>query len=272
MANNISPVRSLGIHREPQKQPLPGLSPEARAAEDALFALANAGKAATAARYFQSGPGQYGEGDLFLGIRVPDIRTTARQFNTLTLADCAALLASPYNEVRVLALEVMVRRFANGKPDVQAAVFECFMAQRARINNWNLVDGSAPYISGPYLLKRDRSVLWSLADSPVLWDRRIAVLSTFAFIRSGDFDDALTLYAQLLGDPHDLMHKACGWMLRELGKRDEARLLTFLHTHYAALPRTTLRYAIEKFDAVQRGALLRGDFSNPALYAHDAPP
>ena len=255
-----------------EPETVPGLNPEARAAESALFALADAGKAATAARYFQSGPGQYGEGDRFLGIRVPLIRETARQFNTLTLADCAALLQSHYNEVRVLALDVMVRRFAKGNEAVQTAVYDCFMAQRARINNWNLVDGSAPYISGPYLLQRDRSVLWELAESPVLWDRRIAVLSTFSFIRAGEFDDALTLYAQLLDDPHDLMHKACGWMLRELGKRNEARLLAFLQTHSAALPRTTLRYAIEKFDAVQRGALLRGDFSNPALRAHDAPP
>jgi len=261
LAKNFSTDGTLGIHRELQKQQLPGLSPEARAAESALFAWADAGKAATAARYFQSAPGQYGEGDRFLGIRVPLIRETARQFNTLTLADCAALLQSPYNEVRVLALDVMVRRFAKGNETTQTAVYDCFMAQRARINNWNLVDGSAPYISGPYLLQRDRRVLWELAESPVLWDRRIAVLTTFAFIRADDFDDALRLYAQLLGDPHDLMHKACGWMLRELGKRDEARLLDFLHTHYAALPRTTLRYAIEKFTPVQRAAMLRSDFS-----------
>jgi 3-methyladenine DNA glycosylase AlkD len=234
---------------------------EARAAETALFVLADTGKAATAARYFQSGPGQYGEGDQFLGVRVPLVRETARQFNTLTLDDCAALLQSPYNEVRLLALDVMVRRFTKGKADVQTAVYECFLQHRDRVNNWNLVDSSAPYISGPYWLKRDRSVLWELAQSPVLWDRRIAVLSTFAFIRAGDFDDALTLYAQLLTDPHDLMHKACGWMLRELGKRDEVRLLAFLQTHYAALPRTTLRYAIEKFDAATRQALLQGRFS-----------
>nr|WP_315463541.1 DNA alkylation repair protein [uncultured Rhodoferax sp.] len=240
--------------------PAPGLSPEARAAESALFALADAGKAATAARYFQSGPGQYGEGDRFLGIRVPDIRTTARQFNTLTLDDCAALLQSPYNEVRLLALDVMVRRFTKGKADVQTAVYDCFMQHRDRVNHWNLVDGSAPYISGPYLLKRDRCILWDLARSPVLWDRRIAVLSTFAFIRAGDLDDALTLYTQLLTDPQDLMHKACGWMLREVGKRDEARLLAFLQAHYGALPRTTLRYAIEKFPPGHRQALLRGDF------------
>lgn len=240
---------------------VPGLNPEARAAESALFALADNGKAGTAARYFQSGTGQYGEGDQFLGVRVPLVRETARQFNTLTLDDCAALLQSPYNELRLLALDVMVRRFTKGKADVQTAVYECFLQHRDRVNNWNLVDSSAPYISGPYWLKRDRSVLWQLAQSPVLWDRRIAVLSTFAFIRAEDFDDALTLYTQLLADPHDLMHKACGWMLRELGKRDEARLLAFLQTHYAALPRTTLRYAIEKFDAATRKALLQGRFS-----------
>jgi len=241
---------------------VPGLRAEARAAELALFALADAGKAKTAARYFQSAPGQYGEGDLFLGIRVPVIRETARQFNTLTLDDCAALLQSPYNEVRVFALDILTRRFAKGKEAVQTAVYACVVQQRHRINNWNLVDGVGPYITGPYLLKRDRSVLWQWAQSPVLWERRLAVLSTFAFVRAGDFDDALKLYAQLLTDPHDLMHKACGWMLRELGKRDEDRLLAFLQTHYAALPRTTLRYAIEKFTPVQRSAMLKGDFAN----------
>ncbi|WP_296507984.1 DNA alkylation repair protein [Rhodoferax sp.] len=239
---------------------LPDLSREAREAEQALFAKANPAKAATAARYFQSGPGQYGEGDQFLGIRVPDIRETARQFNTLTLGDCAALLQSPYNEVRLLALDILTRRFAKGKADVQTAVVDCVLQHRDRINNWNLVDGVGPYITGPYLLQRDRSVIWELAKSPVLWDRRLAVLSTFAFIRAGDFDDALKLYAQLLSDPHELMHKACGWMLRELGKRDTARLLAFLETHYADLPRTTLRYAIEKFTPQQRSALLKGDF------------
>jgi 3-methyladenine DNA glycosylase AlkD len=240
---------------------VPKRSAEAHAAEQALMALGDAGKARTAARYFQSAPGQYGEGDQFLGIRVPVVRETARQFNTLTLADCAALLQSPYNEVRLLALDILTRRFAKGKPDVQTAVYECIVQQRHRINNWNLVDSVGPYITGPYLLTRDRSVIWQWAQSPVLWERRLAVLTTFAFIRAGDFDDALKLYALLLTDPHDLMHKACGWMLRELGKRDEVRLLTFLQTHYTALPRTTLRYAIEKFTPLQRKALLQGDFA-----------
>lgn len=230
-------------------------------AEDSLRALAHPDKARTASAYFKTGPGEYGDGDLFYGIRVPQVRELARQFNTLSLDDCAALLQSPYNEARLMALDILTRRFANGKADVQTAVYACVVQQLHRINNWNLVDGVGPYITGPYLLKRDRSVLWQWAQSPVLWERRLAVLSTFAFIRAGDFDDALTLYAQLLTDPHNLMHKACGWMLRELGKRDEARLLEFLKTHYAALPRTTLRYAIEKFTPAQRTALLKGDFT-----------
>lgn len=237
---------------------VPGLSAEARAAEGALFALGDAGKARTAARYFQSAPGQYGEGDRFLGIRVPVIRETARQLNTLTLDDCAALLQSPYNEVRVLALDILVRRFAKGKEAVQTAVYDCYLQNRQRVNNWNLVDGSAPYISGPFLLGRDRSVLWDLARSNVLWDRRIAVLSTFAFVRAGDFGDALKLYALLLADPHDLMHKACGWMLREIGHRNMAELERFIRMHYSAMPRTTLRYAIEKFPEDKRKAWLQG--------------
>ncbi|MDR7307792.1 DNA alkylation repair protein [Rhodoferax saidenbachensis] len=238
-----------------------GVSPNAVLAEDSLRALADPGKARTAATYFKTGPGEYGEGDRFYGIRVPQVREVARQFNTLSLDDCAALMHSPYNEARLMALDILTRRFAKGKADVQTAVFECVLQQRHRINNWNLVDGVGPYITGPYLLKRDRSILWQWAQSPVLWERRLAVLSTFAFIRAGDFDDALKLYAQLLTDPHDLMHKACGWMLRELGKRDETKLLDFLQTHYTALPRTTLRYAMEKFTPAQRAAMLKGDFS-----------
>jgi len=242
-------------------QRLPGLSAEAHAAENALFALADAGKAATAARYFQSAPGQYGEGDQFLGIRVPVIRETARQFNTLTLDDCAALLHSPYNEMRLFALDILVRRFSRGKEAVQTAVYECFMQHRGRINNWNLVDSSAPYISGPYLLQRDRSVIWELARSPTLWDRRIAVMTTFAFIRAKDYSDTLKVCEMLLGDRHDLMHKACGWMLREVGNRNITLLENFVRQHYSAMPRTMLRYAIEKFPEQKRKAWLQGDFA-----------
>jgi 3-methyladenine DNA glycosylase AlkD len=244
--------------------PLTHRSPEALAAERALFALADVKKAITAARYFQSGLGQYGEGDRFLGIRVPVIRETARQFNTLSLEDCTVLLQSPYNEMRLLVLDILGRRYAKGHPVVQQEVFDCVVRERGRINNWNLVDYAGPHITGPHLLQRDRAPIWQWATSPVLWDRRLAVMSTFAFIRAGDSDDALKLFEQLLEDPHDLMHKACGWMLREIGKRDATRLVNFLQSHYLRLPRTTLRYAIEKFDPDIRRSFLAGDFSASA--------
>ena len=237
------------------------VSPEAMEAEDALRALAHPGKARTAAKYFKTGLGEYGEGDQFYGIRVPQVREVARQFNTLSLEGCVALLQSPYNEARLMALVILVRRFEKGDVATQEAVYTTFLAQRHRVNNWNLVDSSAPFISGPYLLERDRAVLRTLAVSPVMWDRRIAVLSTFAFIRARDLTETLQLCEMLLADPQDLMHKACGWMLRELGKRDVAALLGFIRTHYSAMPRTMLRYAIEKFEPETRKQLLQGNFS-----------
>jgi 3-methyladenine DNA glycosylase AlkD len=229
---------------------------EAAIAEAALRALAHTGKATTAAGYFKTGPGEYGEGDLFYGIRVPQVREVARQFNTLSLPACVALLQSPYNEARLMALAILARRFEKGDAATQEAVYKTYMAQRSRVNNWNLVDSSAPSIAGPYLLKRDRSVLHTLSQSSTLWDRRIAVLATFAFIRANDYADTLALCEGLLTDPHDLMHKACGWMLREVGKRDEAVLRAFLHKHHSAMPRTMLRYAIEKFAEPERKAWL----------------
>jgi 3-methyladenine DNA glycosylase AlkD len=232
-------------------------SHEAALAEAALHALAHPGKAATAAAYFKTGPGEYGEGDRFYGIRVPQVREVARQFNTLPLPACVALLQSPYNEARLMALAILVRRFEKGDVATQEAVYQTYMAQRHRVNNWNLVDSSAPYVAGPYLLHRDRSVLHTLAQSGTLWDRRIAVLATFAFIRANDYADTLALCESLLADPHDLMHKACGWMLREVGKRDEAALLAFLQKHHHAMPRTMLRYAIEKLEETEREAWLK---------------
>jgi 3-methyladenine DNA glycosylase AlkD len=230
-------------------------------AEDALRAIAHPGKAFTAAKYFKTGPGEYGEGDQFYGIRVPQVREVARQFNTLPLDDCVALLQSPYNEARLMALAILVRRFEKGDAATKNTVYTTYMAQRHRVNNWNLVDSSAPFISGPFLLERNREVLRELAVSPVMWDRRIAVLSTFAFIRANDFAETLSLCAALLVDPQDLMHKACGWMLRELGKRDKAALLGFIQTHYSNMPRTMLRYAIEKFEPQTRKHLLCGELS-----------
>ena len=241
---------------------------EAMHADDALRALADPDHARAAATYFKTGTGEYGEGDQFYGVRVPQVRELARQFNTLSLDGCVALLQSPYNEARLMALAILVRRFEKGDSETQEAVYTTFMAQRHRVNNWNLVDSSAPFISGPYLLGRDRSVLRKLVGSPVMWDRRIAVLSTFAFIRARDLVETLSLCEMLLADDQDLMHKACGWMLRELGKRDEAALLGFIQSHYGAMPRTMLRYAIEKFEPETRGCLLRGDFSSLSPHIH----
>jgi 3-methyladenine DNA glycosylase AlkD len=236
----------------------------AQEARDALLQLRDPEKAQFLTGYFKTGKGQYGEGDVFLGIAVPAVRQIARQFRTMSIADCEALLQSEFNELRLLALLVMVSQFTRGSTEVQHMVFEAFVRQRQRINNWNLVDSSAPYIAGPYLLHRDRAVLDVWVQSPVLWERRIAVLSTFAFIRAGDPSDTMRLCALLLSDPQDLIHKACGWMLRDIGKRDMQALEMFLNQHAAAMPRTMLRYAIEKMPQYQRLDYLSAGKRTPA--------
>jgi 3-methyladenine DNA glycosylase AlkD len=226
-------------------------------AQEALLQLRNAEKAQFLSGFFKTGKGQYGEGDQFLGITVPVVRQLVRKFQALTVADCNLLLESEFNEVRLFALLVMVRHFARGDVAMQGNVYRCFVRQRHRVNNWNLVDSSAPYISGPYLLLRNRSALDEWVQSPVLWDRRIALLSTFAFIRANDFTDTLRLCTLLLQDREDLMHKACGWMLREVGKRDLPALENFLQQRAQAMPRTMLRYAIEKLPEDQRQNYLK---------------
>lgn len=236
----------------------PTAIPPLRDVRAELRALAQPDKARFLAGYFKTGKGQYGEGDRFLGIVVPQVRKIARQFRLLALPDCRALLQSPYNEERLLALLVMVQHYASGNPAEEEAVFHQYLECRDRVNNWNLVDTSAPYIVGPHLLQRDRSLLYTLVESDGLWDRRIAMLASFAFIRNGEFVDTLQLAERLLNDPHDLMHKACGWMLREVGNRDAATLEGFLAQHHAAMPRTMLRYAIEKFEPEVRKAMLTG--------------
>ena len=228
--------------------------------QTALQAASNSDKAAFLAGYFKTGPGQYGEGDRFLGIVVPVVRQLAKKFKSLSLADCQALLASPYNEARLLALLVLVARYARGDAPTQEAVYALYLSQRQRVNNWNLVDSSAPGIVGKHLHSRDRSVLYELAQAPLLWERRIAVLATLSFIRDNDVADTLGLCQMLLGDSQDLMHKACGWMLREIGRRNPAALDDFLRQHQRVMPRTMLRYAIERFDPDQRQLLLAGKF------------
>ena len=229
-------------------------------AHAALCTLADPEKAKFLAGFFKTGPGQYGEGDRFLGIVVPAVRQLAKQFRQLPLGDCEVLLASPDNEERLLALLILVGQYQQGDVITREKVYQLYLAHRERVNNWNLVDSSAPAIVGTHLLTRDRSVLYELARSPTLWDRRIAVLATLTFIRAKDFADTLRLTEMLLTDPQDLMHKASGWMLREVGKRDVAVLEDFLSVHQRTMPRTMLRYAIERFASDKRAALLAGTF------------
>jgi 3-methyladenine DNA glycosylase AlkD len=210
-------------------------------------------KAAGLHRYFQTGPGGYGAGDVFLGVSVPAQRKIAgRHWRAMSLAQLRALLASGWHEERLTALFILVHKFQNGSEAEQQAIVELVLDNTDRINNWDLVDASAPYIVGPWLLDRDKSVLERLAASDRVWDRRIAIMATFAFIRAGRFDWTFALAARLLDDDHDLVHKAVGWMLREVGNRNRAAEEEFLARHYRVMPRVMLRYAIEKFPAERR--------------------
>ncbi|WP_456413660.1 DNA alkylation repair protein [Oceanithermus profundus] len=213
-----------------------------------LEALGDPGAAAHARCYFKAGPGQYAEGDRFLGIRVPVLRGRVRRFRELPLSEVEHLLGSPFHEARLLALLLLVDRFRRGDPAARAAVAEVYLRNLDRVNHWDLVDASAPHILGPYLEGRDRSLLDRLAASPSLWERRVAVMATFHFIRRGAYAPTLRLVRRLLDDPEDLIHKAAGWMLREVGKRDEETLLAFLEENAARMPRTMLRYATERLD------------------------
>jgi len=209
-------------------------------------------------RFFKTGKGQYGEGDKFRGIKVPALRSMVPQFSGAAIEVVEKLLGSPWHEDRLFGLLLLVDKYKKGGEEQKKDVYECYMRHTAGSNNWDLVDLSAPYISGPYLYSRSRSPLFKLAKSPVLWERRIALLSTFYFIRQGDFTDTLKVAEMYLNDPEDLIHKATGWMLREIGKRDVLVLELFLKAHYRVMPRTALRYAIEKFSQEKRLAYLHG--------------
>lgn len=226
-----------------------------------LMALANPVAAASSQRFFKTGVGQYGEGDHFLGIRVPVLHALSKQTLQLSLEDLQVLLDSEWHEARLLALMSLVLQFEKVlKKDLKKAktIIDFYLKNTARINNWDLVDGSAPYILGPYLLLsgESRALLRRLATSKNLWERRIAVISTFAFIRAKEFDDCFELCELLMNDKEDLMHKAMGWMLREIGKRDQAAEQAFLDKHASTLPRTMLRYAIERFPEPLRKSYL----------------
>lgn len=237
-----------------------------------LQAVADPAKAVFLTRFFKTGPGEYAEGDKFIGVTVPAQRRVAKRYITkLTLSEAKKLLHSPYHEHRLTALLILVAQFAKGNQQQRTAIYELYLHNTDRINNWDLVDSSAEYIVGPYLEKKNKSALLQLAASPLVWERRIAILATFHYIRQRQYDWALRVIAQLLTDDHDLIHKASGWMLREIGKRDRAELLKFLATHHTAIPRTTLRYAIEHFDPATRKAYLTGEVPQAGAQASELP-
>lgn len=203
-------------------------------------------------RYFKTGEGEYAEGDLFRGIRVPQTRTVAAAHRSLPLNEVIELLHSPWHEDRLCALIMMVDRFRRADESGKHRLCELYLIHRDRVNHWDLVDTSAMHILGAALIGKDHAILFELAASDSVWDRRIAIISTFAFLRNREFDTALQLCENLLTDRHDLMHKACGWVLREIGNRDSHALRAFLSAFAIRMPRTMLRYSIEKLDASER--------------------
>jgi 3-methyladenine DNA glycosylase AlkD len=223
-----------------------------------LKSLGSPERAEVSKRYFKTGPGQYGEGDIFYGNSAAELRGLARDCQALAEAEILKLLRSPFHEERAVALLIFVRRFAKADPATRKRIYELYLAHTAFINNWDLVDVSAPHVVGAYLADKSRKPLYSLARSRSLWERRISIVATFHFIRQNDFSDTLAIARHLLADKEDLIHKAAGWMLREVGKRDTDAARTFLAEHYQRMPRTMLRYAIERFPEAERQAYLKG--------------
>ena len=208
--------------------------------------------------FFKTGVGQYGEGDIFLGIRIPALRKMAKEYKALPLKEVLLLLRSPYHEVRLFALILFVNTFAKSDETIQKKIYNLYVANTRYINNWDLVDISAPNIVGAFLMERSRKPLYQLAKSKSLWERRMATLATFYFIKNNQFADALKIAGILLQDKEDLIHKAAGWMLREIGKRDIACAESFLQKHCQVMPRTMLRYAIERFTPSKRRKYMDG--------------
>jgi len=214
-----------------------------------LQKLANSEKAKDLSRFFKTGKGQYGEGDIFLGVSVPDQRKTARKYPNLSLDEIQELLSSKVHEHRLTSLFILINKYQKSDDKNKKKMFDFYLKNTKNINNWDLVDSSSSYIVGDYLLNKaeKRTILYKLAESKNLWERRIAVMSTFAFIKNNEFEDALKIAEILLNDEYDLIHKAVGWMLREIGSRNQAEEENFLKKHYKKMPRTMLRYAVEKF-------------------------
>ena len=224
---------------------------------DELQAFSTEEKREVLPRFFKTGKGEYGEGDHFLGVAVPDTRTVAKQHKDISLNEIRNLMQSEWHEVRLCALLIMVEKSKKKDETLRKQLFDLYLSQTSRINNWDLVDLSCRFIVGEFLLDKSRDILYQLAQSPLLWDNRIAIVSTYAFIRKGQLDDTYVLSDLMMKHPHDLMHKAIGWMLREAGKRDPERLYDYVMNHRAEMPRTMLRYAIEKFGPKERSVLMK---------------
>lgn len=223
-----------------------------------LQALGDRQRAQALQRFFKTGPGEYGEGDVFVGIRVPEVRKLAKEYEGLPLYEAIKLLQSPVHEARMLALLVLTRSYNRGDAVRQKEIYEAYLQNTRYINSWDLVDLSAEHIVGAYLLLRDKAPLYALAESSLLWERRISILATFHYIKRGELEETLHIARTLLVDPEDLIHKAVGWMLREVGKRDHSVEEAFLKAHYKLMPRAMLRYAIEKFPEALRQQYLKG--------------
>lgn len=225
-----------------------------------IHALANEEKREVLQKFFKTGKGEYGSGDKFLGVTVPQIRAVAKANRDVGLKELEPLVCSEWHEVRLCALLVLVQKMSKATSDEgRLEIYDFYLSHTRYINNWDLVDLSAPHVVGAYLSGKPHDRLYELAASNLLWDNRIAVVATYAFIKKNDCDDIYRLAVMLINHPHDLMHKAIGWMLREAGKRDKKRLAAFLEEYRLKLPRTTLRYAIEKMSPEERRHFMRKD-------------
>ncbi len=224
-----------------------------------IRANANKDHAKTMQWFFKTGKGEYGEGDKFIGIKVPVQRKIAKKFGELDLEDLQKLLNSKIHEERLISLLILVDKYDDADDKIKDKIYRFYKKNRRKVNNWDLVDLSAPKIMGKYLLNRDKQILFKYAHSNNLWEKRISIISTYSFIKNLDFNTTLEISDVLLNDDHDLIHKAVGWMLREVGKQDLKILEKFLKPRYNKMPRTMLRYSIEKFPEKKRKKYLKGE-------------
>jgi 3-methyladenine DNA glycosylase AlkD len=232
---------------------------DARDIQKKLKSLANKDKAKILQGFFKTGPGEYGEGDIFIGVNVPVLRKVAAEYRDISFTEVRTLLKSKIHEERLVALLILVAKYSRGAPQEKKRVYELYLKSTRYINNWDLVDVTAGHIVGDFLMDKSKKPLYDLAESKSLWERRIAIIATSAFIKRNVFSHTLKISAMLMRDDEDLIHKAVGWMLREVGKRDLQAEEKFLKKHYSEMPRTALRYAIERFPEAKRKRYLKGE-------------